>query len=266
MKYCSVNLYVIFLLLLLTLGPDVSAQSDSTSVLEAGLNHRYTLVEDRENRTSTRLRIGSKSDDLSYLFRADYATRFGSSGSYLGADLYPEISRKSYMWLSGGFSTGKNLVYPEWDLKSVFYTSLTDKVVGGPGFRFVRLSTKSAYIYSLNFNVYTSSGLFLIKPYLQDTGNKKTASASLRYRHYFNNPGEYWELSAAYGRNPENSIFTDEINNSFSSISGGAKVMKALSDHIWLNGGISLRNYTFSSGTEQLLLSVNSGITLKFQN
>lgn len=264
MNYYSVYLYVI--ILLLNCGPDVWAQSDSTSVLETGLIHRYTFVEDRANRTSTRIRIGSKSENLSYLFRADYATRFGSSGSYLGADIYPEISRKSYMWLSGGFSAGNSLIYPEWDLKSVFYTSLTDEVVGGPGFRFVRLNTKSAYIYSLNFNIYTGNGLVLFKPYLQDTGNKKTASASLRYRHYFNDPGEYWELSAAYGRNPENSIFIDEINNSFSSISGGAKVMKALSDHVWLNGGITLRNYTFSSGTEQLLLSVNSGITLKFKN
>lgn len=150
--------------------------------------------------------------NVAYVFRINWADRFGKQGLLYEADAYPKISRKFYIYTNLGYSPDVG-VFPKWRSGLSLYANLPHAYEAEAGVRYLYY-TSSAYFYTLYLGKYYKSFLFGGRTYLapSSTGFGHAYVATARY--YFGGVDDYINVTASSGVSPDDRRYNLIVNSS----------------------------------------------------
>ncbi|MFY0696335.1 MAG: YaiO family outer membrane beta-barrel protein [Balneola sp.] len=240
------------------------AQSDTEFSNSISISDEYVLVEGIDNWNIVQLGYERRMNSLTLISRLQYADRLGQDGTFLSFIGYPEFSENSYGYVNLGFSPDNSNLFPELRFSSAFYHSLTDQLVGGAGFQYIKVPGEDAFVANIYANYYFGSYLLLIRPsYLIDDSNS-SFSGAISLRRYYNSAKSYGEFLIGAGRSIENSTVEDAFQQTYLNRIAALKLDHSFSDEWSLQSSLTLSRNDFSSGTERNQFGVRLGVTRNF--
>lgn len=141
--------------------------------------------------------------------RAQYARRFGSSGTQFNLDAYPSIMEGMYAYISGGYS--ESFIYPKYRFGLSLYKTLPASFELEAGMRYLDFEDSQAEIYTFSLTKYWNSYLFTLQNYLVPTGQNNSNSFRGIMRRYFGNENVYLSITGGYGSANTEIEFSQDI-------------------------------------------------------
>jgi YaiO family outer membrane protein len=223
----------------------------------------YVFVNDIDDWVLNQLAYNYEADKVTMIGRLRHANRFNTNGTFLSVVAYPEFGETTYAYLMAGTSPDGAAIYPDLRTAAKLYTEIAEGIVIGPGMQYIRTPLKKVYIYSLTTNWYVGNYLIITDPSIQSLSGKQSFSGNVSARKYFDEAESYVSVTVGAGRNPESSIFKDDIFDTFSSIYANTQINFKLNDQWKLLGGLKFRRDQFT-GSERTRIGIRAGVTVHF--
>jgi len=169
--------------------------------------------------------------------RLNRARRYGSEGTQVEFDAYPNLGRGRYGYLNFGWS--KATVYPHHRYGAEFFTPLSAPWEASAGVRHLRFPSSNVTLYTGSVGVYRGSWWFSVRPFVMPDDGDASVSASLAARRYGQDRFDYWGLTFGLGASAaEFNTAQDLVRRS--SVTAGASGRRPLGDGRWnLAWGVS---------------------------
>lgn len=254
------------LLCFISMGIQNSAHAQSGNKLKhsATVQSEYVFVNNLENWVRNQAFYGFEGESVTWIGRLRHAYRFQQHGTFLSAVAYPEFSEDMYAYLMTGTSPDNAEIYPDFRASGTLYRNVGNGLVLGPGMQYIRAQNTNVYIYSLKANWYVGSFLLIGSPSLQFLEGKQSLTVSGSVRKYLSAPNSFISVTVGGGQNPEDTFFSDDFQNTFTSFFASTRIQYPLSEQWIFTAGLKFRKDTYTSGTERTRTGIQTGITLKF--
>lgn len=161
--------------------------------------------------------LGRRGIRGSLIARANYARRFGVTGTQVEVDAYPRLGRGMYAYLNAGYSGAT--IFPEWRFGGELFANLPSAWEASAGFRQLRFEGSPVTLYTGSVGKYVGNYWFSIRPYVRSKDTGTSSSATLTARRYFSDTDHFLGARVGYGSNPSDQVTPQDIDrvNSFSA-------------------------------------------------
>ncbi|WP_421775192.1 YaiO family outer membrane beta-barrel protein [Gracilimonas sp.] len=224
----------------------------------------YVFVNNLDNWVRNQAFYSFEGKSVTWIGRLRHTYRFQQHGTFLSAVAYPEFSEDMYAYLMAGTSPDNADIYPDFRASGTLYRNVGNGLVLGPGMQYIRAQNINVYIYSLKANWYTGSYLLIGSPSVQFIDGEKSLTVSGSVRKYLTEPNSFISMTVGGGQNPDDTFFSDDFANIFTSFFASSRIQYPLSEQWILNAGLKFRKDTYSSGIERTRTGIQTGITVKF--
>lgn len=255
---------VVFCLILLGIQYHAHAQSGDELRHSVSVQNEYVFVNNLDNWVRNQAFYGFEGKSVTWIGRLRHAYRFQQHGTFLSAVAYPEFSEDMYAYLMAGTSPDNADIYPDFRASGTLYRNVGGGLVLGPGMQYIRAQNTNVYIYSLKANWYTGSFLLMGNPSAQFIDGEQSLTISGSVRKYLSDPNSFISVTVGGGQNPDDSFFSDDFENTFTSFFASSRIQYPLSEQWVLSAGLRFRKDTYASGTERIRTGIQTGITFKF--
>jgi YaiO family outer membrane protein len=194
------------------------------------------------------------------LGRINYGDRLGRQGWQGEIEAYPRFSKKTYGYISVGYSPDAP-VFPKFRSGASLYVGLKAWEVEG-GFRQLYFD-KSVWIGTAGLSKYIGAWLFTVRSFLSQTSSGTDQSYFFTTRRYFGERNNYLWLQVGSGISPDenrNVLLKGDGKLSSKRITTGINYFPAARHRILASFGYSRDEYTPNGYSNQFFGNVGYGI------
>jgi YaiO family outer membrane protein len=182
----------------------------------------------------------------SVLGRVNYAERFGENGHQYEIDAYPELARRTYLYLNLGYSSTE--LFPELRYAAEVFHNFPHGYEGSLGFRRLEFENSAVTIYTGSAAKYVGHYWIALRPYYVDKQDGHSTSLGLTVRRFLNGRYEYVEVGVSGGTEDEEfpvagatAAIAAREEESLNSFTARAELRKRVTDTVIVIGGIRYR-------------------------
>ncbi len=184
----------------------------------------------------------------SMIARMNYADRFDKNGTQFEVDAYPGLARKTYAFVSLGYSTSS--LFPELRYSGEVFHNFPDGWEGSAGFRRLEFSSSDVTIYTGTVAKYFGSYWLSFRPNYVDKADGTSTSGRVSLRRYYGGRDEYWEVAAGGGVGKgDGSVITELEDQLDSSIR--FEINKRVMHKLLLRAKAGVRREELTGGQER---------------
>lgn len=192
--------------------------------------------------------------------RFNYANRFGSSATQFEVDAYPHFNKTFYSYMNIGLSDNTG-IFPRFRAGFSLYANLPKSFEAELGFRYLKFSGTSTWIYTGYLGKYVSSWLLGARTYITPSDYVKQVSVSynITARHFFGGADDYLGGTLGYGISPDDKFNVGLINTPLlNSYKVGVDYKKKINLHNIFNASTAWFNQEYLPGVigNQYLFSI----------
>jgi YaiO family outer membrane protein len=158
------------------------------------------------------LDYGHRAGPNSFLFRINYAQRYGDHNVQIESDFYHNGSHETYLYLNYGYSFS-NIIFPRHRSGAEYYFHLKKGLEASIGGRYLQFSKLPVTIFTGSVSKYFGSSLLSLRPYYSISRNGDSKAAFAELRKYGRLPLAYWNIELGYGNSPDERIIFDQTQN-----------------------------------------------------
>ena len=146
-----------------------------------------------------------------FLVRLNYGQMFQKESVQLEFDLYPKISKNSYLYLNQAVSSARS-VFPSYKAGLEYYVALPEHVTASAGARFLKFQTSTVWIGTAHIGYQFTNWQPNYRIFLTSLGGKQFLSHSLLLKRDFWARESFVQLEFQYGNMPYSFFTTNEIS------------------------------------------------------
>jgi YaiO family outer membrane protein len=137
----------------------------------------------------------------SFIFRTNFANKFGRNGTQFELEAYPRLSRIFYMYLGAGYSNSDG-IFPKFRSGASLYANLPASFEAELGFRQLKFS-ENVWMYTASVGKYYKNFWFNARTYLTPGENNISHSYTGTVRYYTKGSDDYLGFILGTGISPE---------------------------------------------------------------
>lgn len=203
------------------------------------------------------LSLGHKTTHGSAIGRANFAHRFGTSGTQGELDLYPRIARNIYAYLNVGVSN--STIFPELRTGAELFGSLNRVWEASIGYRYLRFPSEPTTIFTGAIGKYDGNWWTSVRPYIRHRDDGLAMSVGITTRHYTSDADNYIGASFSAGSSPTDRVDASQLSqtNSWNVGLHGSRSLKPRVAGTW---SVGYFNERLPSATTRRRLDTEIGI------
>lgn len=181
----------------------------NTRVVSA--TYQLDLVDNLSPQHLASLGYSFKMSDHTWVFRINYANRYGLTDVQTETDFYLQMKKSQYLYMNYGYAYGTSL-FPRHRLGLEYYFPLFPKTEASIGGRYMNYVSSDIVIATGHLGQYLGKSWIAIRPFYVYTLNTQKQSLSFiaNYRLYGKNELSYWGLELGFGNSPDDIYSTTQ--------------------------------------------------------
>ena len=176
---------------------------DQVSMNEIGINYNWLYFDKQfeDNWHIAGLSYKRGTSVGSFIFRTNFANKFGRNGTQFELEAYPRLSRMFYMYLGAGYSNSDG-IFPKFRSGASLYANLPASFEAELGFRQLKFS-ENVWMYTASVGKYYKNFWFNARTYLTPGENNISHSYTGTVRYYTKGSDDYLGFILGTGISPE---------------------------------------------------------------
>lgn len=176
---------------------------DQVSMNEIGINYNWLYFDKQfeDNWHIAGLSYKRGTSIGSFIFRTNFANKFGRNGTQFELEAYPRLSRIFYMYLGAGYSNSDG-IFPKFRSGASLYANLPASFEAELGFRQLKFS-ENVWMYTASVGKYYKNFWFNARTYLTPGENNISHSYTGTVRYYTKGSDDYLGFILGTGISPE---------------------------------------------------------------
>ncbi len=176
---------------------------DQVAINEVGINYNWMYFDKQfdDNWHIVGLQYKRGTSIGSFIFRTNFANKFGSNGTQFELEAYPRLSKIFYMYLGAGYSSNDG-IFPKFRSGASLYANLPASFEAEIGYRQLRF-TENIWMYTASVGKYYKNFWFNARTYLTPGDQNISQSYAATIRYYTKGSDDYLGFIIGSGFSPE---------------------------------------------------------------